>query len=235
MAAADPRDDLMDALLYREDIAQVYDCLTTWWQGGDIGRPAMQLTIRRDEPIESIPQLPVPPSWVTHYSTGDFAYRANLAARACIHTQYLGEAVPHTSPDLGPNCLAREQLDLGAGKFLTAFPDLIEGLDTLAAMRGTQQLLIELLERPAWMQQSLRQITELYFRYYDALYHKTLKVGKKLALLNFAGLDQLRAFKREFGPLGKQCLIRMQAESPRQARRYCTSSATELSQCWRSK
>ena len=32
--------------------------------------------------------------------------------------------------------LTDEQSRLGQGRFLTAFPDLIEGLDTLAAMRG---------------------------------------------------------------------------------------------------
>ena len=57
-----------------------------------------------------------------------------------------------------------------AGKFLDQFPDLIEGLDTLAAMRGTERLLLDLVERPAWVRCCLRRITDLYFRYYDALY-----------------------------------------------------------------
>ena len=66
--------------------------------------------------------------------------------------------------------LAQEQLRLGAGKFLTSFPDLIEGLDTLAAMRGTEALLYDLLERPDWVHDSLGRITESYFECYDALY-----------------------------------------------------------------
>ena len=66
--------------------------------------------------------------------------------------------------------LAREQARIGTGKFLTSFPDLIEGLDTLAAMRDTQPLLIDLLERPDWVQQGLRQITAAYFQCYDVLY-----------------------------------------------------------------
>ncbi|NIQ98593.1 MAG: trimethylamine corrinoid protein 2, partial [Gemmatimonadales bacterium] len=56
------------------------------------------------------------------------------------------------------------------GKFLLQFPDLIEGLDTLAAMRGTDRLLADLIERPEWVHGSLRRITDLYFRYYDMLY-----------------------------------------------------------------
>ena len=50
------------------------------------------------------------------------------------------------------------------------FPDLIEGLDTLAAMRGTEELLIDLMERPEWVHSALRRITDLYFDYYDVLY-----------------------------------------------------------------
>jgi hypothetical protein len=66
--------------------------------------------------------------------------------------------------------LGREQLRTGEGRFLLQFPDLIEGLDTLAAMRGTEELLMDLVERPGWVRACLRSITDLYFRYYDMLY-----------------------------------------------------------------
>lgn len=63
-----------------------------------------------------------------------------------------------------------QSLELGRGKFLHHFPDLIEGLDTLAAMRGNQQLLVDLVDRPEWVFDCLRQITQAYFHYYDILY-----------------------------------------------------------------
>jgi len=66
--------------------------------------------------------------------------------------------------------LAAEQVRLGKGKFLTSFPDLIEGLDTLAAMRDTQKLLVDLIERPQWVHDSVAKITEQYFVAYDRLY-----------------------------------------------------------------
>jgi len=66
--------------------------------------------------------------------------------------------------------LARELLRLGRGKFLVGFPDLIEGLDTLAAMVGTEVLLTELIDRPDWVHACLRQITDRYFHCYDLLY-----------------------------------------------------------------
>jgi 5-methyltetrahydrofolate--homocysteine methyltransferase len=201
--------------MYREDMDEVRRRLTIWWNGGDIGRPAMHLSAPRPKPIESIVPMPAPPGWVTNYSTSRFDYRVNLSARACVNTYYLGDSVPAVAPDLAPNCLAlflgcrgiempgtvwcrpcfdqpenarfsfqpdnfywdfcrrlgAEQLRLGRGKFLVAFPDLIEGLDTLAAMRGTEKLLIDLLERPDWVHQALRQITDRYFHYYDILYN----------------------------------------------------------------
>lgn len=204
----------MAGLLYREDMDEVRARLTTWWNGGDIGRPALQITAPREQPIEDIPALPEPPNWMGHYSTADFNYRVNLAQRACIHTHYLAEAVPYVAPDLAPNCLALylgchgvempdttwcepcfndpsearfeydpnnyywqftlrltgEMLRFGKGKLLVQFPDLIEGLDTLAAMRGTEKLLLDLLERPEWVHGCLRQITDRYFHYYDILY-----------------------------------------------------------------
>jgi hypothetical protein len=64
----------------------------------------------------------------------------------------------------------RRGKEVGRGKFLLQFPDLIEGLDTLAAMRGTERLLVDLVERPEWVHASVRKITGLYFRYYDVLY-----------------------------------------------------------------
>jgi hypothetical protein len=206
----------MPSLLYRPDWNEARKRYAAWWNGEDIGRPAMHITAPRAEPIEHIDALPVPEGVVApNYTVVSEEFRVNLALRACLGTHYLAEAAPaFNSGDLAPNCLAlylgcrgvempgtvwcepfldeptapdfrynpdnfywRFTLDVHAktmaqsqGKFLQAFPDLIEGLDTLAAMRGTQQLLIDLIERPEWVRACIRQITDLYFHYYDILY-----------------------------------------------------------------
>lgn len=204
----------MTGLLYREDFDEVRDRLTTWWNGGDIGRPAMLLSAPRERPLEEIPELPKPGGWVTNYSISDYAYRLNLTQRACVDTHFLAEALPKVAPDLAPGCvalylgcrgvetdgtvwmepcieqpdmarfefdpsnlywqftlrLAHDQLRLGRGKFALEFPDLIEGLDTLAAMRGTEPLLLDLVDRPEWVKQALERLNVLYFVYYDPLY-----------------------------------------------------------------
>ncbi len=204
----------MAGLLCRDDMDDVRARLTTWWHGGDIGRPVMLLTAPRDEPLETVEAIPRPDGWVTDYAARNFDLRVNISARACARSHLLGEAVPAVAPDLGPDCLAlylgctgiempgtvwfkpfiddpdsdgfgydrdnsywdftlrltRAQLEAGRGRFLLQFPDLIEGLDTLAAMRGTENLLIDLVERPEWVHDCMRRITDLYFRYYDVLY-----------------------------------------------------------------
>jgi 5-methyltetrahydrofolate--homocysteine methyltransferase len=203
-------------MLYRPDADEARKRLTTWWRGGDIGRPVLQMSGPRETPWEEIPALPQPPGWITGYSTRDFGYRLNVGLRQCLKTEFYGEAFPCVSPDLAPNCLAlflgcqgvempgtvwcepfptppepeqlafrrdnfywdfswrlgQEFVRQGRGKFMIQFPDLIEGLDTLAAMRGSQELLLDLIERPEWVHRCLDRITELYFEAYDPLYEQ---------------------------------------------------------------
>jgi len=349
----------MSGLLYREDMDAVRSRLTAWWNGHDIGRPAMQIVAPRTKPWDPFTVMPEPAGWPGKYSTSNFDYSVNLAQQVCASMIYMGEAMPWVRPELGPNALAlylgcravyrpdtmwsvpcisrpeeasfvfdesnfywdftlrlaREQVRRGDGRFVTAFPDLIEGLDTLAAMRGTQTFLLDLVERPGWVQECLGQITRRYFDYYDILYdlikdqtggscwwawapgrmaklqcdfsamispgmfgefmvpvlremtekldysmyhwdgpgalghldhllslerlnmlqwtpgdgvepvmdkrwwgiyHKTIEAGKKVFLVGFIGLDNLKAFKREFGRKLGQFMIRMDVESPQQ-------------------
>jgi len=66
--------------------------------------------------------------------------------------------------------LCRRGAERLAGKALVTFPDLIENLDTLASLRGTQELLLDLVERPEEVHRWQRAILDLYFDYYDRLY-----------------------------------------------------------------
>jgi 5-methyltetrahydrofolate--homocysteine methyltransferase len=206
--------DTMSGLEYKPDMDEARDRLTAWWQGEDIGRPALLLQAPREQPVEEVPVRPQPEGWVTRYSISDYEYRVYLGRTGCINTHYLAESTPFVSPDLAPNCLAlflgchgvdmpgtvwcepfitepgdevvrfdpeniywrfswklgQELKRLGEGKFLLQFPDFIEGLDTLAAMRGSEELLIDLVERPEWVSQMMNRITEVYFEYYDRFY-----------------------------------------------------------------
>lgn len=209
----------MGSLLYREDMDDVRQRLSTWWNGGDIGRPAVLITVPNPQPAApdqaSLRQEPkAPEGYCPQYTTRNLEYRVDRADYLCARSLYLGEEVPVASPCLGPNCLAlylgctavegsdtvwfepciedpdeaefrynprnaywdfqlrliKAQLERGRGKYLVTFPDLIEGLDTLAAMRGSEHLLTDLIDRPEWVRQSLERITSLYVQHYDAIY-----------------------------------------------------------------
>lgn len=56
------------------------------------------------------------------------------------------------------------------GKFICGIPDLIEGLDILAGVLGTQELLAYLLDCPQEIHRLLRQMDDLYWKYFDPLY-----------------------------------------------------------------
>ncbi len=207
----------MSGLLYRPDADEVKARLTQWWQGGDIGRPVMQVVAPRDEPHEELDEVAVPDGVTApKYTTTDYDFRVNYGLRGPARQEYFGEALPTVAAGLAPNCLALYQgcrgvempgtvwcepclpeqdpesvefrfdpenfywkfsynlakdFDrLGRGKFLQQFPDLIEGLDTLAAMRGTEELLADLIERPEWVDRCMADLAQIYFAYYDRFY-----------------------------------------------------------------
>jgi hypothetical protein len=65
-------------------------------------------------------------------------------------------------------------IDLGLrqakGRYLVGIPDLIENLDTLAALRGDTPLLFDLIERPEWVMERLGEINQAYFQVFDMMY-----------------------------------------------------------------
>lgn len=53
------------------------------------------------------------------------------------------------------------------GRFLVAMPDLVENIDILATLRGTETLMIDMIERPEWIVHRVREINEIYFQVFD--------------------------------------------------------------------
>jgi hypothetical protein len=58
-----------------------------------------------------------------------------------------------------------------AGRWIVGMPDLIENLDTLAQLRGPQQTLYDLVERPDWVLEKIHEINIAYFEAFDRIYH----------------------------------------------------------------
>jgi hypothetical protein len=66
--------------------------------------------------------------------------------------------------------LIDEAVRRAGGRYAVGVPDLIENLDTLAAMRDTEQVMIDLVERPEWVRQKLDEINEAFFAAFDLIY-----------------------------------------------------------------
>lgn len=58
------------------------------------------------------------------------------------------------------------------GRYLVGYPDIIENIDTLSQLRGSQALLWDIIERPDWVKKSLADINTAYFEVMDIFHPK---------------------------------------------------------------
>ena len=63
------------------------------------------------------------------------------------------------------------------GDFIVGAPNFTPNLDTLMELRGTQNLLFDLIERPEWVKEKLAEINESFFRAFDDYYPHILADG----------------------------------------------------------
>ncbi len=66
-----------------------------------------------------------------------------------------------------------EAMRRGGGRYMVAMSDLIENLDTLASLRGSEQLLLDLVERPRWVHRRQEEILQAFFEVFEIFYRKT--------------------------------------------------------------
>lgn len=58
------------------------------------------------------------------------------------------------------------------GHYFVGSPDLIENWDTLASLRGAETLMMDMMERPAWVEAKISEINRAWFQVYERLYTK---------------------------------------------------------------
>jgi hypothetical protein len=77
-------------------------------------------------------------------------------------------------PDNGPFrkllAMTRANVERAAGRYLVGMTDIVENVDILSAMRDPQTLMMDLIERPAWVRRCVEQINQAYFEVFDAFY-----------------------------------------------------------------
>ncbi len=64
----------------------------------------------------------------------------------------------------------KRQRELSNGEFLVGIPDLLEGVDILAAMRGPLEFCYDLVDYPELIKKYLTRLNDLYHKYYEAFY-----------------------------------------------------------------
>lgn len=67
--------------------------------------------------------------------------------------------------------ILRRCAELARGKYLVGCPDLIENFDILASLRGGQTLMLDLIERPDWVEQKIAEINDVWFAAYERIHH----------------------------------------------------------------
>ena len=64
------------------------------------------------------------------------------------------------------------------GRYFVGCPDLIEGLDTLAGLRGTQPVLLDMMDRPGELEQQLQAVNDIWFEVFDRIYDEINEDGE---------------------------------------------------------
>jgi len=60
--------------------------------------------------------------------------------------------------------------ELARGKYLVGCPDLVENIDIVAALRDPQLMLVDMLERPDWVIEKVKEVNQVFFEVYDRVY-----------------------------------------------------------------
>ena len=89
-----------------------------------------------------------------------------------------------------PNYLLHKALlkackEKAQGHYYVGMPDLMEGLDVLAAIKGTDKVLLDTVMQPELLEHQMQQINDIYFRVFDELYD-IIREGDEMAFCYFS-------------------------------------------------
>lgn len=102
---------------------------------------------------------------------------------------------PHYKDDIvfnpnHPNYLLHKELlkackEKAQGHYYVGMPDLMEGLDVLAAIKGTDKVLLDTVMQPEVLEHQMQQINDIYFQVFDELYD-IIREGDEMAFCYFS-------------------------------------------------
>ena len=71
------------------------------------------------------------------------------------------------------------------GHYYVGMPDLMEGLDVLAAIKGTDKVLLDTVMQPEVLERQMQQINDIYFHVFNELYD-IIREGDEMAFCYFS-------------------------------------------------
>lgn len=71
------------------------------------------------------------------------------------------------------------------GNYYVGMPDLMEGMDVLAALKGTDKVLLDTVMQPEVLERQMQQINDIYFQVFDELYD-IIREGDEMAFCYFS-------------------------------------------------
>ena len=74
---------------------------------------------------------------------------------------------------------------MAQGHYYVGMPDLMEGLDVLAALKGTDQVLMDTVMQPEVVERQMQRINDIYFQVFDELYD-IIREGDEMAFCYFS-------------------------------------------------
>jgi len=91
--------------------------------------------------------------------------------------------------------MLKDAVELSTEDFYVAIPDIIENLDILSAMRGPQNLCYDIVDEPDAVNEGVKNIDALYFKYYDRCYDLLKDRDLSSSYTSFSILGQGRVAK----------------------------------------
>ncbi|MBN1927039.1 MAG: hypothetical protein JW798_14495, partial [Prolixibacteraceae bacterium] len=81
--------------------------------------------------------------------------------------------------------LLEQSKALSNGNYYVGMPDLIEGLDTLAGLYGSDNVLLKMMMDPDGLKEQLQKVNDIYFEVFDELY-QIIREGDEMAFCYFS-------------------------------------------------
>lgn len=69
--------------------------------------------------------------------------------------------------------LVKDVRKLAGEDFYIGMPDLMENIDVLSSLRGTQDMIFDMIDEPEEVEERIKQVSDVYFEYYDRFYDLT--------------------------------------------------------------